>query len=106
MDKRADSLPLNTIVIAVIVLVVLVVIIIIFGGGAGKFAGGVKNCVSSGGECKDLGSFKSCQGLVPEAGQTGEYNPGAIVSTLSNTDCDDRAGTWRCCKLIYEGTRP
>ena len=37
MNKRGQSLPLNTIIIAIIVLVVLVVIVAIFVGRTGKF---------------------------------------------------------------------
>ncbi len=36
MDKKAQGLSLNTIIIAIIVLVVLVVIVVVFTGGVGR----------------------------------------------------------------------
>ncbi len=60
MDKKAQGLSLNTIIIAIIVLIVLVVLIMVFTGYFGtKFTPGVTSCANSGGNCqfaKDDGS--------------------------------------------------
>jgi len=44
MNKKAQGLSLNTIIIAVIVLIVLVVLIVIFSGKIGQFRQGVNTC--------------------------------------------------------------
>lgn len=49
--KKAQSLPLNVVIIAVILLVVLVVLIVIFTSKTGKFAEAAESCSSKGGEC-------------------------------------------------------
>lgn len=86
MRKKAQGMPLRTIVIAALVLIVLIVLIIIFTGRAGFFARGVTNqtgafqniceipgtgrkcmdyddCIAQGGF--SLGTdYKDCQGLA------------------------------------------
>jgi len=53
MNKRAQGLSLNTIIIAVIVLIVLIVLILLFTGYFGaKFTPVLTDCISAGGECK------------------------------------------------------
>lgn len=53
MDKKAQGLSLNTIIIAIIVLIVLVVIIMVFTGYFGtRFTPGVTSCVNAGGTCE------------------------------------------------------
>ncbi len=53
MDRKAQGLSLNTIIIAIIVLIVLVVIIMVFTGYFGtKFTPGVTSCENSGGACQ------------------------------------------------------
>ncbi len=53
MDKKAQGLSLNTIIIAIIVLIVLVVMIMVFTGYFGtKFTPAVTSCSNAGGECK------------------------------------------------------
>jgi Sec-independent protein translocase protein TatA len=49
--RRAQGLPLNTIIISIIVVVVLVVIILIFTGNLGNTATTLRSCVAQGGEC-------------------------------------------------------
>ncbi|MFT4309948.1 MAG: hypothetical protein ACMXYL_05690 [Candidatus Woesearchaeota archaeon] len=53
MNKKAQGLPLNTIIIAIIVIVVLVVIILIFTGQIRIFQLGANPCVARGGFCTD-----------------------------------------------------
>ena len=51
-SKKAQGLPMNTIVIAALVLVVLVVLIMIFTGSMGNFTGqSQKICADYGGVC-------------------------------------------------------
>lgn len=50
-SKKAQSISINTIVIAAIALIVLVVIIAIFGGQIRKFLTGASACSTQGGEC-------------------------------------------------------
>ena len=52
-SKKAQSISINTIVIAAIALIVLVVIIAIFGGQIRKFLTGASACSTQGGECKE-----------------------------------------------------
>ena len=53
MDKKAQGLSLNTIIIAIIVLIVLVVIIMVFTGYFGnKFTPGITACENAGGKCQ------------------------------------------------------
>lgn len=49
--KKAQSLSLNTIVIAALVLIVFVVLVFIFTGRISIFAGDVSSCESQGGTC-------------------------------------------------------
>jgi len=51
-NKKAQGLPLNTIVIAVLVLLVLVVLIYVFSDQIRDFVLGVKSCSLKGGSCK------------------------------------------------------
>ncbi len=50
-SKKAQSISINTIVIAAIALIVLVVVIAIFGGQIRKFLFGAVDCTSKGGSC-------------------------------------------------------
>lgn len=93
--KKAQGLPLNTIVIAVLVLLILVVLIIIFGKYIGGFAKGVKSCESSGGE----GCFNNCN---PE---TLNLPAGSIIANIPGTECEDKGQ--KCCKVVYKAqTQP
>ncbi len=62
MDKKAISLAMNTIVIAVMALVVLVVLIAIFTGRVNLFGQQTETCYSKGGECSDQG--ECAQGTI------------------------------------------
>lgn len=97
MDKKASSLPLNTIVIAVIVLIVLVVIIVIFGGGTSKFAGGVKSCQSAGGLYSGKWCFDDCNNLIGDSPPS-LYKPGAIIVAIPGTECENTKQV--CCRLV------
>ena len=82
MDKKAQGLSLNTIIIGLIVLVVLVIIIAVATGYFGKiFAPTVNSCSSAGGMCN-----ASCGGLDDYGGQRTEL-----------TAYKDSCGTQKCC---------
>ena len=64
MRKKAQGLPLNTIVIAVIALIVLVVLILIFRGQIGVFNRGT-SCDARGGKCMNSETGKVCPSERP-----------------------------------------
>jgi len=65
LQKKAQGLSMNVIIIAAIALIVLVVLIMIFTGRMGLFTGGIKTCPSMGGFCvagANVGAaFTSCE---------------------------------------------
>ena len=83
-SNKAQSISINTIVIAAIALIVLVVIIAIFGGRIRDFLAGTRSCISAGGECFE--------------GTCAEYGTsvgGGIYTSFPGTNCDDSAQ--KCC---------
>jgi len=53
MDKKAQGLSLNTIIVAIVVLIVLVVLIMVFTGYFGtRFTPEVTSCANAGGKCE------------------------------------------------------
>ena len=68
MNKKSQSLSINTIIIAAIALIVLVVIIVIFTGGIGKTSQNLGSCVAKGGLCADDKKLNgACGGDYPLA---------------------------------------
>ncbi len=55
MNKKAQGLSINTIIVAIIALAVLVVLIVIFTGGIGNFAFWVNDCGSAANHKCDTG---------------------------------------------------
>ncbi|MBI2133202.1 hypothetical protein HYU11_00820 [Candidatus Woesearchaeota archaeon] len=53
MDKKAQGLSINTIIIALIALTVLVVLILIFTGAMGNWLNNTNSCEPVKGTCKD-----------------------------------------------------
>lgn len=51
LDKKAQSMSLNTIVIAALVVLVLIVLSVIFIRSSGNFVDDVGSCASQGGKC-------------------------------------------------------
>lgn len=78
MDKKAQGLSLNTIIIAIIVLVVLVVIIMVFTGGIGGFTKGITTC-------DDKGNHKCLTSCSDEPGYV--LDPAFKCKTEGNTCC-------------------
>ncbi len=72
-NKKAQSISINTIVIAAIALIVLVVVIAIFGGRIRMFLTGATACSTQGGECKERI----------------ECTPG-LNTQVTGTDCENR----------------
>ena len=84
MKKKAQSISLNTIVIAAIALIVLVVIIAIFSGRVQIFNQGARDCTAQGGECK-----AACEGTEV---------------SLPSTDCEDIQQ--ECCTALFKQKEP
>jgi len=73
MRKKAQSMPLNSIIIAIIVVVVLVILILVFTGRIGIFSKEAGNCESQGGQC--VANVDTCANL-----------PGVVKTTATCTD--------------------
>ncbi len=83
MNKKAQGVSINVIIIAVIALIVLVVIIAIFLGRIGMFGAGVSECK---GECKDE---LSC--APGEAKLTGTFSKDSTGRECAEDDICDRS---------------
>jgi len=82
MNKKAQGLSMNTIIIAVLVLVVLVILILIFSGKMGGFRRGINACD---GTC------------VEKASDCGEdENPIYLVNCDDNGDGESERGNYCC----------
>ena len=82
--KKAQGLPMNTIVIAAIVLVVLVVLIMIFTGSIGKWRQDIeeKPCTEVGGECQD----PPCDIAAGSMPTRGKCDPGKVCCIKTTKD--------------------
>lgn len=101
--KKAQSISINTIVVAAIALLVLVVMIAIFGGRIRIFGQEARSCINQGGV---EGCYTSCtdDGIKNEP----NYVEGNIYISLPGTDCgDEKIGNTDkgmvCCKLLIPG---
>ena len=65
INRKSQSLSINTIIIAVISLVVLVVLVMIFTGKIGIFSSSLESCAAKQGECKS--GCGSNDVLIPNA---------------------------------------
>ena len=85
MRKKAQGMPLNTIIIAMIVLIVLVVLIYFFTVKFKGFGEGVEDCkVKTGEDCKSQPCSELGRGYVE----------------IDNTNCDEEQGQHCCLKII------
>ena len=85
MNKKAQGLSLNTIIVAIVVLIVLVVLIMIFTGYFGsRFTPEVTSCRNAGGSCED----RFVDSDDPNAPECGYTLFGSEKTRLSAT-CDD-----------------
>ena len=97
MNKKAQSISINTIVVAAIALLVLVVMIAIFGGRIKIFGSEAWSCVNQGG----VDCYPSCSG--DDAKNIEGYTDGNIYVNIPGTDCKDDDTNNKCCKLLIEG---
>ncbi len=67
MNKKAQGLSMNMIILAAIALIVLIVLVVIFYGKAKSFSASAEDCVQKGGDCTP--KTESCDG--PNLGQMG-----------------------------------
>ena len=72
LQKKAQGLSLNVIIIAAIALIVLVVLVMIFTGRMGGFTGTIAMCSNQGGECVTSGGCTSTVGNEAEASCDGD----------------------------------
>ena len=96
MHKRAQSLSLHTIIIAIIALIVLLVIILIFTGQIRIFGSGLQSCIEKGGQCKQ---GEDC---VQRGDETVCSCPEGMVQ-IPNADCGTNMV---CCMEIFQETTP
>lgn len=85
--KKAQGLPMNTIVIAAIVLVVLVVLIMIFTGSIGKWRQDIeeKPCTEVGGTCDTTPPCDIVAGWMPTRGECPKGQVCCIETTKEQT---------------------
>jgi hypothetical protein len=67
MNKKAQGLSMNMIILAAIALIVLIVLVVIFYGKAKSFSASAEDCKQKGGDCQP--KTQSCDG--PNLGQMG-----------------------------------
>ena len=80
MDKKAQGISLNVIIIAAIALIVLIVLVIIFTGRAGTFNKGLKDCHNKNGLCLKKDTCTNAGGIPT-------LSCSAEKSERSNKDC-------------------
>jgi len=91
MDKKAQSISINTIIVAAIGLAVLVVLFLIFTGRLNIFSKGVGETASCGNSCKALGLSKD---EAPD-----NFNCDRIKGTyVAGTYSDVTSGSVCCCR--------
>jgi hypothetical protein len=93
--KRAQSLSLNTIIIAALALIVLVVMIFIFSGKIKIFGQGTESCANQGGQCT---SVVYTQGCI-EAGTCKCPDTITNAVVIRSQDCEKQARI--CCKSLF-----
>lgn len=85
MDKRAQGLSINVIIIVAIALIVLVVLIAVFTGRMGSFIGGVDTAQSCSSSCQ---AFGGAMGPASDVGScNGRYVPGKFSDVTSGVCC-------------------
>jgi len=75
--KRAQSISINTIIIAALALVVLIVLIAIFTGRVRIFSENLQSCTAKQGKCE------------PYSGELAKC-PSSSQALITNTDCDKK----------------
>jgi FtsZ-interacting cell division protein ZipA len=60
INKKAQGMSMNLIVVAAIALLVLIIVVAIFGSRMGKFAKNSDDCAAQGGSCEDGDADKRC----------------------------------------------
>lgn len=78
MSKKAQGLPINTIIIAILALAVFVIIFLIFTGKIRVFGGELASCTGKGGFCTASDCYSGYQ------------------SEIKQTDCKDQ----KCCLSV------
>jgi hypothetical protein len=81
MKRKAQSISINTIVVAAIALIVLVVMIAIFTGRMKIVTGNIRDCATQKGQCKD--KCLDSETIIP------------------GTSCDDFTPKQYCCTELF-----
>ena len=82
LNKKAQGMSMNIIVVAAIALIILVVLIVIFVGRTGKFAGSIEECKGS---C--VSSIDQCQGDYQRIDRLGKCLMSDGEPDPTNTHC-------------------
>ena len=85
--KKAQGMPLNTIVLAALVLIVLVILVLIFSGRINLFRGGLS----------------SCEGTCETSAQCANGNIGIYMKGCTQTGSSYAEGADYCCTAKAEG---
>lgn len=93
LNRKAQGLSLNIIIMAVIALLVLIVIVFIFTGKTRTFTKGVASCESKGGVC--VASESACSG--PVLG----YAPDDVSCDANKDNPPNSAGDNKICCLQF-----
>jgi amino acid transporter len=94
LNKQAQGLSINVIVIASISIVVLIIIVLIFTGHTGKFSHTINNCEVLGGSCVEE---SKCKGAIMNA-DCGVNN----VEVISGITWVTVGGQTTCCMNILD----
>jgi hypothetical protein len=95
LKKRAQSMSMNTVIIAALALIVLIVLIVIFSGKMNIFGKGTSSCTSQGGTCTSQGVTYAKECLEKGTCQCNGENEAFV----RGTDCEKTSGI--CCKKVY-----
>ena len=82
--KKAQSMSINTVIVAAIALIVLVVVIAIFGSRTRIFAGNVRDCTTQG---QNAHCDSECE---------------TFEISVPGTDCDDLEDDMKCCVELFK----
>jgi hypothetical protein len=94
MKKKAQGLPMETIIIAALVIIVLVILAIIMGVRFNLFGSTTKSCTAQKGECLADGDYPGVSTTIPAScGDDRAY--------IKGTDCESLDPKQICCMDVF-----
>ncbi len=87
MNKKAQGLPINTIIIAILALLVFVVIFMIFTGKIRVFGGELASCTGKGGFCTSSDCYSGYQTEIKETDCAGTKCCLAVLPAPAGAPC-------------------